>query len=377
MSAPGLSDKLHLPDLTIQGFCGISDLTINRLGRVTLIAGMNGVGKTTLLDAVRVFAGRGHPSDLLELLERRDELHTKTEEYGVVASDVRWNALFYGRQISEHVTVTIGPTESASQLRLYVRPPSPEELRSVDEFLIPPELLDHMWTLSASYGREERATVMSPAYLMGSRRLRLNRFSHIGPEIQSSAIGCESVGPNLTTMRETQARWESVALTDAENHTVDAINLITDQYSRIERVALIGDGRSIKPRAMVRIAGCEQPVALKTLGDGAVRIFDLTLALATSRDGFLLIDEVANGVHHSVQDALWKMILKFAQDNSVQVLATTHSWDAVASYARATSELDQVDGTLVRIERDGDGTYAVEYSEEDLEVAAEQGIEVR
>ena len=40
-------------------------------------------------------------------------------------------------------------------------------------------------------------------------------------------------------------------------------------------------------------------------------------------------------------------------------------------------ELEDADGVLVRLERNGDKTRAIEYSEEELRIAAEQGIEVR
>ena len=46
---------LHLDSLYISGFRGIPKLEIPRLGRVTLLAGKNGVGKTTVLDAVRMY----------------------------------------------------------------------------------------------------------------------------------------------------------------------------------------------------------------------------------------------------------------------------------------------------------------------------------
>ena len=67
-------DPLHLQDLVVTGFRGIRDLSIDRLGSVTLLAGRNGVGKTTVLEAVRVFASRGHDSVLSAVLQERDEL---------------------------------------------------------------------------------------------------------------------------------------------------------------------------------------------------------------------------------------------------------------------------------------------------------------
>ena len=67
------SDRLHLRNLSIRGFLGIKDLCIGRLGRVTLLTGRNGVGKTTVLDAVRVYAARGAFPALYQLLRRREE----------------------------------------------------------------------------------------------------------------------------------------------------------------------------------------------------------------------------------------------------------------------------------------------------------------
>ena len=53
------ANGLHLSDLSIGNFRGIDHLSIRGLGRVTLLAGRNGVGKTTVLEAVRVHAARG------------------------------------------------------------------------------------------------------------------------------------------------------------------------------------------------------------------------------------------------------------------------------------------------------------------------------
>ena len=119
------------------------------------------------------------------------------------------------------------------------------------------------------------------------------------------------------------------------------------------------------------------PVPLKSLGDGAVRLFGAALALANSQDGLLTIDEAENGIHHSVQYDFWKMVVQTAKENNVQVLATTHGWDCIAGFAQAAAEADAEESALLRLERDGDKIRAVEYLREDLVTATEQGIEVR
>ena len=116
---------------------------------------------------------------------------------------------------------------------------------------------------------------------------------------------------------------------------------------------------------------------LKSLGDGAVRLFGVALALANSQNGFLLIDEVENGIHHSLQIDFWRMVLRTAQVNNVQVLATTHSFDCVQGFAEASREFSDIGSALVRVVRQDGEAWAIEYSEKDLSIAAEQAIEVR
>ncbi len=179
--------------------------------------------------------------------------------------------------------------------------------------------------------------------------------------------------------RDIARLWDKVALTDDEDRAVEALRLIYGDT--VERVAVIGDDTSSRSRygrrVMVRLAGQERPVPLRSLGDGAVRLFGVALALANSQGGFLLIDEAENGIHHTIQRDFWRMVLLTAEANDVQVFATTHSWDCAAGFARAAVDTEDVSGALVRLESDGVHTRAVEYSERQLRVAAEQGIEVR
>ena len=368
--------KLHLPDLSITGFRGVGSLSIARLGRVTLIAGRNGVGKTTVLDAVRVYAARGHPTVLDALLERREEFVATRDGDNDFVALPDYAGLFHGWDITQKKPIIIGPKNGKADLRVEVSTLgecSPEQRELFARYSM--DVDDQI--LKIGFQDKEKALpwgLTLDSKRMAPRRYQRRRFL----DDEWSVVECESVGPGLLS-NDTLARfWDKVALTEEEKLTIQALQLID---KRIERINVVGGGelgpRWLRRRAIVKLFNHTTPVPLKSLGDGVTRMFSTGLALANSRNGFLVVDEAENGIHYSVQRDFWRMVLHTAQQNNVQVLATTHSWDCVKGFARAAVDSRDIDGVLVRLERDDAELRAVEYTEEDLETAANQGIEVR
>jgi ABC-type cobalamin/Fe3+-siderophores transport system ATPase subunit len=377
MSTETLDKKLHLPSLEIKGFRGIANLSIPRLGRVTLIAGVNGVGKTTLLEAIRVYAARGSHAVLASILGNREELTSILDEDGDEVSVPDLESLFFGRHPKADSYISIGPVEDKRTLSIRFAPgpwqqgvPFSEGFADTEEPLLTVEF----------QGTTERVLA---GHLLRSQRLRRMPPS-IRRRIQESVvvepIKCESSGPSLMDNESMARFWDRVALTDYETQAVEALQLVYGK--EVDRVAMVGDEENRFPqklyrKAVVKMNGQERPVPLKSLGDGAVRIFGIALAIANSQDGFLVIDEAENGIHYTVQPAFWKMVMQSAYANNVQVIATTHSWDCIVGFAQAAVQLEGVEGVLFRIDRFDDWMRAVEYNEDDLQVAARQRIEVR
>ena len=371
------SKKLLLPSLAIRGFRGIENIEIPRLGRVTLFVGKNGVGKTTLLEAIRVYAARGRYRLLAGILRDREELTAAVDEDGDEVTTSDWESLFHGRATTSNAHITIGPKGKQHQLHVQTVALNEKTLTRWRQRFPYGSSEDEVTALKTEFqGADQEIPIpvlnSSPAFLH-SRRAFSDTESRLPPEVR-----CESLGPSLLNNLDLARFWDQVALTDDETRAVQALNLIFDD--KVERVAVIGDDRgSRRPygrRAVAKIKGQEHPVSLKSLGDGATRLFGVALALANSRDGFLVIDEAENGIHHSVQCDFWKMVLRTAHENNVQVLATTHSWDCAAGFAYAAVDVTEIDGVLIRLEQEGQ-IRAVEYSEDDLQIAAQQGIEVR
>ena len=212
---------------------------------------------------------------------------------------------------------------------------------------------------------------------MGTRNPRLPFWRGLNRESElPAAIKCETLGPGLLDNDKIARFWDEIALTDDEDRVLEALRLIFGD--KVDRIAITAEEyKQHGRRVIVKLKGHSQPVPLKSLGDGAVRLFSVALALANSRDGILLIDEAENGIHHSIQPDFWRMVLRMARENDTQVLATTHSWDCVRGFAQAAADDQEAEGVLYRLERDDEDVWAVYYSEDKLKIAAEQGIEVR
>ena len=391
MSQERLDDQLHLPSLSIKGFRGIKELSIERLGRVTLLVGENSVGKTTVLDAVRVYAARGHHEVLSELLENRQELAIAIVEHAPREFVADFAALFHGRDVSKCDRIAIG-AKDADQLRIE------EVYQNYEETY--PMSISPSWLIEKGYTQGFKVVFLDTEQMLpwvlpirGSDAARtVERYSdsaylylqHLFKRDESPPpIGCQLLGPSVLNNEEIARFWKAIALTDDEDRAMQALKLIFGRD--LERVATIRDDLSHKSdrehveRVVAKLQGQARPVPLQSLGDGALHLAGVALALANSRDSFLLIDEAENGIHHSVQPDFWRMVFKTAHANNVQVIATTHSFDCVRGFAQAAVECEEVEGALVRLERENGSLRAVEYSERNLKAAAKQsiGIEVR
>ena len=75
------------------------------------------------------------------------------------------------------------------------------------------------------------------------------------------------------------------------------------------------------------------------MGEGFVKLLGLLVAMHFSKGKVLLIDEIENGFHWSVQKDMWRMILTAAKDDGTQFFFTTHSKEVYQTLAQITKEI--------------------------------------
>ncbi len=372
MSAKPSEKTLHLPALAIQGFRGIKNLTIPRLGRVTLLAGENGVGKSSVLDAARLYAAQSNCYPIIRrLLQDRDERTVISDDDDSPVSMPDFEALFFGRQPKSGSSLVISPGEASPGLCIKPGPGLSRQRWSESDLSVEDGEVLLKVSLPDFAGKVEMD------FRSGKGRPAFRKLAHRESE-NAAEIPCHILGPTVPGNATLADFWSSIALTEAETGALQALRLIYGDS--VEQAVVVDDpasGGRTGRRMLVRVKGLGDRIPLRSLGEGAVRMYCVALALANSSDGLLLLDEVENGIHYRRQHDFWKMVIQTAQKNDVQVIATTHSWDCIVGFSQATTESEEAEGVLYRIDRNGDHLRAVEYTEKSMQVAARQRIEVR
>ncbi|MBB4635406.1 AAA family ATPase [Longimicrobium terrae] len=363
-------DDMLLPSFTVEGFRAIRHLTLPELGRVNLIVGTNNAGKSSLLEALELFCERANErflaARILNLVSEHSGYEHPLSSIGVPAAEepeIVLNALeglFYG-SFNEGRTrpIVLGRAGEPGVMKIVM--PWNEPVGADGEYSgeRPLALNPDSWVLA----------VQTEANRL---ELDLEYFSHmvpLAPLGRSDVVAVPSAG---LSGRNISSMWDRVLVLGGEQQVEEHFRSLVPG---LEKILLIGEGRSRS--ILCRVRGSARPIPLRSMGDGTIRMFGLTLAMVLAAGGALLVDEVENGFHRSVHHDVWNSIFVMAEQLNVQVFATTHSWEAVVGFQDAANR-SPAKGMLYRLDRKDDGMIrAVRYSERDVAIAADQQIEVR
>lgn len=76
----------------------------------------------------------------------------------------------------------------------------------------------------------------------------------------------------------------------------------------------------------------ETPILLSSLGEGINRYIAILCAIWASKDGYLFIDEIENGIHYTNYKKLWKIIFEASKMANCQIFTTSHSKECIEAF---------------------------------------------
>ena len=354
-----------LGTLQLEKFRGFDRYALTDLTRVNLLVGKNNCGKTSILEAIHFLVSRGDPTVLARMAARRGEL-SGADDTSPRKGEPNVSHFFFGHRFEPgagfrlsagdlhgHVAARIGLADRDDETPFFEE----DAGHSLPLVLqIDNNVLDDLPNLPVSKNGS-----------LGLKRLRFRNpwawsDSVAGPP-PVRFVAADSL--DADSMRTT---WDKVLVERRESEVVDAMKPLEND---LESIHFTSEG------VLLGFCGAGRRAPLGSHGDGMRRLLALSLSLIQTAQGYLLVDEIDTGMHWTVMEDMWRLVVDTARKSSVQVFATTHSHDCIrglASLVESRSELAS-EVSIHKIERAL--RKAVRFADDDIPAIVDQNIEVR
>ena len=368
----------------VNNFRLFKHLELPELGRINLIAGINGSGKSALLEAIRLYASNADPGVFADLIFSRKEYWSPKERphFDEIVSGQVLRHLFCGHKLpelngegirvgksrEEHFHLTVAayvPLGDTFAERVPNPKGSSRPLTTMDIEKLSDDISFYDKYLVLEQKGQARRLVNLDKSLND-----LLRLSHL------SVYPIQVVFARSTDTNDLASLWDKTVLTSLEPEVIAGLQLIEPEISKLSFINAEEDQRSTVRIPMVQHNDFSEPLSLQGFGDGILRLFEILLSLVNARDGILVVDELENGLHYKIYPRVWDIVFRLAKKLNVQVFATTHSWDCIRGFKNAWGKhLDA--GTFFRLGVKEDKTKATYYDRKTLSDALRLDIEVR
>lgn len=343
--------------LRIKNLRLFDDIQIKGLRRINLLGGRNNSGKTTVLEALFLLSGRGNP----ELVVRINTFRGVTEVKGspAVVPETYWKPLFSDLDMHQRIEIS-GKYTRKGVLVLAIS----TERGDVIELpgLHADGELSEPWALRLSYGRGGK--------VRAEGRLRMTRDG-LQLETPTTAVpfGAVFVSSRSGSLREDAVRLGRLRARKQGNLLTKVLQIVEPRLRSVEDLSASG-----VPMIWGDI-GLSELAPLAAMGEGMTRVARIVLAISNVPGGIVLVDEVENGIHHSIMNKVWAVVADAARQFDTQIFATTHSFEC---FRAAHDALSTDEWRYHRLDRTEDGpSHCVTFETEDVEAAVRHDLEVR
>jgi AAA15 family ATPase/GTPase len=352
--------------LELNNFRGFKEFSME-LKPITLIAGKNDTGKSSILESLFLFQDYANPDVFIKLLNFRG-----MSQYDTSARTV-WAPLFYNMDTQENIELRLNGEFFLS-------------LKRNNEFALSsktPEILngkiDHStanYALLCNFEREAKR--FSGNYLIGNEKLDYNLVLQglDNAAIQPNDEVIQYIGPHITLHDISVAElFGQIELSRNKMDKEKLIEILAIIDEKIKDITTIATNRLVQ---LYFIDKHNNKLPLHLYGDGIKKLLHIALVLLTKPGCILLLDEVENGLHYSLHAKLWEMISTLAIQENCQIIATTHSYECINGALEGIKAANLEESfAYVRLDKCDKGIVSKTFACDMLERALDSDWEVR
>jgi predicted ATP-dependent endonuclease of OLD family len=325
-----------LTSLHIKNFRGLRDLKIEPLKQVNLITGQNNTGKTGVLEALVLLLDD-------QTQTYRNNLPNLFRTVGGDWNENFWKWLFYNKNLKQNLKVeaTLGKDGDFAIILRGSQAPidfNPSQFGAAGQIGGVP----YMLTMGKAHAG------LKPAVFS----------THPSDPIK------DAIDYNRVILKRRKKQVEKL------------LKEIEPRLEAVEALQTGQPGHSSTPLIYADL-GLSEMIPVTQLGQGFNRLLDIYSEIVVADAKVLLIDEIENGLHHSVMPVIWKGLFSAAKEFDVQIFATTHSWECILAADEAARAGENYDLALIRLDRVKDDIKATVIDEKSLSTAKELQWEMR
>ena len=364
--------------LKLENYRGFKNYQLRELASVNLLVGPNNCGKTSVLEAVQLLVSQGDPGVMVESAQRRSESYAGEGQPRDIGNRPRWHIPlhhhFHGHRLEPGVRLTVSSGDGFGQVQIHIVEEvfgkDPDLFQDVSESVRGLALL-----VETGSGKDE---ILVPLTDDGSLDPSFPRVRRRSAYLRPKRPPTEFVTAESLNAREMAESWNLVNREGRELEVVNAMRILHGDLKSIyfPTGASSGSGGGLGS-VLLGFRGGTSRIPIESYGDGMRRLLALSLSLVRASGGFLLIDEIDTGLHWTVMEEMWNLVIDAAVSSSIQVFATTHSLDCINGLAALLKKRQDLEDkvSVQKIERQLD--HSVSFRAPDIITAADLSIELR
>lgn len=352
----------YFKSIVINNYRNLRHVNLHKLSRVNIIGGMNGVGKTSLLESIFILLDRVDPMVLIKPAIFRNF---------VMDFDSEGKRIFSEGDSSRNITIAAHTKSGREQLTISsgaLQEPLPPINVPLNEGrpISPTIQATSGLTVSFSLNQHQEGKAIFFKNAQGIMTQVTKPFSPVS--VRGSFISPSSryIQPDLAE------RFTEVVQAGQLEKLVEAVRVVQPKLTNLQLLQVSG-------QALIHgNVGVGQEIPINMLGDGALTIACIVMHIIATRGGVLLIDEFDAAVHFSVLRKIWYMISTLSAKFNAQLFVTTHSRECIqAANDGFVDSGRQSDLGYCRLDRIDQGVSATIYEPNELDAALKAEWEIR